>query len=262
MEMLLFNRNSGSNKFWMIAVGGCSFTVTYGKVGTVGAVKTKSFESEIVCKREAEKMIQSKLRKGYVVEESSEDIVKGNSMTEMHFWELLVTAKKKDDDLEEQLEWLVSHLSKRSNKDLVLFDTLFNQKYVKSYTSNLWAAAFIIMGGCSDDSFDYFRAWLLYQGKEVYEMAIENPETILPHLKSVEENEDVPELESLLYIASMAYEEKTGLDDDAFFELFDQLGGIRPDQPDIVLDWDEDNEEGLSQKFPLLWRRYGDNPLV
>lgn len=96
-------------------------------------------------------------------------------------------------------------MSKRSNKDLVLFDTLFNQ--------------------------------------------------------TVEENEDVPELELLLYIASMAYEEKTGLDDDVFFELFDQLGGIRPGQPDIVLDWDENDEEGLSQKFPLLWGRFGDNPL-
>lgn len=101
MEMLLVNKNSGSNKFWMIAVGGCSFTVTYEKVGTVGAVKTKSFESEIVGKREAEKMIQSKLRKGYVIEDSSEDIVKESSMTEMHFWKLLVTAKKRYDDLEE-----------------------------------------------------------------------------------------------------------------------------------------------------------------
>ena len=50
------------------------------------------------------------------------------------------------------------------------------------------------MGGCSDDTFDYFRGWLLYQGKETYEACIEDPERLI----SVLENlcvYDVPEIE-------------------------------------------------------------------
>ncbi|MEK1832316.1 DUF4240 domain-containing protein [Priestia megaterium] len=68
-------------------------------------------------------------------------------------------------DVDEQMEWLRSTLAKRSEKDIFRFDQLLNQHFDQSYTSSLWAAAYIVMGGCSDDCFDYFRAWLLYQEK-------------------------------------------------------------------------------------------------
>lgn len=63
-----------------------------------------------------------------------------------------------------------------------MFESIFKQYYYKLHTSNLWAAAYIVMGGCSDDCFDYFRAWVLYLGKDPYEAAIQNPETMLPIL--------------------------------------------------------------------------------
>lgn len=261
METLLIYKDDLSNKFWKINVTGNSFTVTYGKVSTVGAVKTKEFESEEICQKEANKLIQSKLKKGYVVAGSSEYVVKESAITEAFFWKLLETAKKKGEDPDEQLEWLVNHLSRRSVKDIVMFDYIFNQYYYKSYTSNLWAAAYIVMGGCSDDSFDYFRAWLLYLGKGTYETIIQDPEKIIPHLKILEEEGDVPEFEDLLYVASMAYEEKTGFDDEHYYDLYEQLSADKYVQPKMEFDWDEDNEEGLSNKFPVLWERYGENPL-
>lgn len=77
-----------------------------------------------------------------------------------------------------------------------------------SYTSRLWAAAYIIMGGCSDDTFDYFRGWLLYQGKETYEACIEDPERLIPVLENLSEY-DVPEIEELsLYFGFTVYAEK------------------------------------------------------
>ena len=36
----------------------------------------------------------------------------------------------------------------------------------ESYRNPLWAAAYLINGGCSDDGFDYFRGWLLTQGRD------------------------------------------------------------------------------------------------
>ena len=125
METLLIYKDDLSNKFWKINVTGNSFTVTYGKVGTVGAVKTKEFELEEICQKEANKLIQSKLKKGYVVADTSEHVIKESDMTESLFWELLETAKKKGEDLDEQLEWLVNHLSRRSVKDIVMFDCIF-----------------------------------------------------------------------------------------------------------------------------------------
>ncbi|MDQ0272722.1 hypothetical protein J2S17_004615 [Cytobacillus purgationiresistens] len=174
---------------------------------------------------------------------------------------MLETAKKKGEYPDEQLEWLINHLSKRPVKDIVMFDYIFNQYYYKSYTSDLWAAAYIIMGGCSDDSFDYFRAWLLYQGKDTYESVINDPEGVITHLKMLEEEEDVPEFEDLLYISTMAYEEKTGQEDTDYHHLYQQLSNDQYVQPQIEFDWDEDEEAILSSKFPVLWEKYGDNPL-
>lgn len=261
VETLLIYQNDTSNKFWKIYVSGNSFTVTYGKVGTGGSVKVKDFESEAACQKEAERLIQSKLKKGYIWSRSAYQVIKESAMTEERFWELLGTSKEKGQSIDEQIEWLVTYLSRKSIKDIVMFDSIFNQHYYQSYTSDLWAAAYIVMGGCSDDCFDYFRAWMLYLGQETYEEAIKNPETLLPHFKRLEEQEDIPQLEELLYIASSAYEEKTGLDDEAYFKVYDQLVKDDEGEPEMEFDWEEEDEEGLRKKFPLLWAEYGEKPL-
>ncbi|WP_028777097.1 DUF4240 domain-containing protein [Shimazuella kribbensis] len=261
MRRILIYRDSTSEKFWEINVIENTFLVTYGKIGTTGTVKMKEFESEEISHKEADKLIQSKLKKGYVIADSTEDIVKKNMMSETLFWELLETAKKKEEDPEDQLEWLELHLSRKPIKDIVEFDFILKKYYYQSYTSDLWAAAYIIMGGCSDDSFDYFRAWLLFLGKETYESIINNPESIIPHLQPLEIEQEVPELEDLLYVASMAYEEKTGFDDEHYSKLYKQISGDKYLQPSIELDWDEEDMDSLRKKFPLLWDRYSQNPL-
>jgi len=57
-------KSGASNKFWEISVEGKSFTVRYGRIGTEGQSQTKSY-SEERARRESEKLIQEKLRKGY-----------------------------------------------------------------------------------------------------------------------------------------------------------------------------------------------------
>lgn len=260
-KTLLIYQDTQSNKFWQINVNETSFVVTYGKVGTTGAVKTKTFETAAMCEKEAQKLIQSKLKKGYVIAENDADVIKVNVMDDAYFWALLETAKTKGEYADEQLEWLTNDLSKRSVKEIIMFDYLFKQHYYKSYTSDLWAAAYIVMGGSSDSLFEEFRAWLLYQGRDIYEAALQDPQSLLPYLELLEQQELVPLLEELLFVASLAYEEKTGLDDDDYYAIYDQLSGDHYAEPELELDWDEENEEDLRQKFPLLWAHYGETPL-
>ncbi|WP_346274604.1 WGR domain-containing protein [Leptospira santarosai] len=66
MKKYLTFKDDKSDKFWNIEVGGNSFTVTYGKTGTVGQTQTKSFDDEEKCLKEAEKLLSEKLKKGYV----------------------------------------------------------------------------------------------------------------------------------------------------------------------------------------------------
>ena len=55
-----------SRKFWEIRHSRDSFIVRFGRIGTAGQTQTKSFGDTVRAKREADKLIAEKLRKGYV----------------------------------------------------------------------------------------------------------------------------------------------------------------------------------------------------
>jgi predicted DNA-binding WGR domain protein len=55
-----------ARKFWEISVAGNSFTVRFGRIATAGQSLTKSFADEPTAKREAERLIAEKVKKGYV----------------------------------------------------------------------------------------------------------------------------------------------------------------------------------------------------
>lgn len=58
-------KDNKSDKFWSIDYSGNDFTVNYGKTGAIGKYEIKEFESEEACKKEAEKLISQKIKKGY-----------------------------------------------------------------------------------------------------------------------------------------------------------------------------------------------------
>jgi predicted DNA-binding WGR domain protein len=55
-----------SDKFWTITLEGLSHTVQYGRVGTTGQLQTKEFGSEAEAQKSFQKLLQEKLKKGYV----------------------------------------------------------------------------------------------------------------------------------------------------------------------------------------------------
>ena len=109
-----------------------------------------------------------------------------------------------------------------------------------SYRWDLWGAAFVINGGCSDDGFDYFRGWLMLQGRNVWEAALRDPES----LAGVSVDEDA-ECEDVLYAASKAYEQVAGR---SLPPSRDQ-----PTDKPIGTAWQEPDLEAL---YPKLWKRF------
>ncbi|MDF9823830.1 putative DNA-binding WGR domain protein [Breznakia sp. PF5-3] len=65
MKYYLESREEGANKFWKLELKGDSYTVTYGKLGSVGTSKTKAFDSEEAAQKAAEKMVATKRKNGY-----------------------------------------------------------------------------------------------------------------------------------------------------------------------------------------------------
>ena len=116
------------------------------------------------------------------------------------------------------------------------------QQSIEAYRWDLWAVAYIINGGCSDDGFEYFRGWLIAQGKDYFEAALKNPENAAA---CVAEGGDV-ECESILYVANQAYKDKTGS------EMAPAIVSY-PSEPKGQ-SWDEDSVEEL---YPNLAQRFG-----
>lgn len=163
------------------------------------------------------------------------------------FWELINDSKiKSENDTDIQIEILVSTIAKLSEDEIYDFDRMFNRYYVDSYISELWAAAYIINGGCSDDGFDYFRGWLILQGRKVYENALNDPQSLAEVINEDEAGEI--EFEDILYVSSDAYKLKTGKDD-----FYDKVE--REEYPEIELSWSED-EGILEEMFPKLVKKF------
>ena len=58
--------DGSSNKFWRIQLDDTSFTVQYGRLGTQGQEQTKAFDDAAKAKKEYDKLVAEKLKKGYV----------------------------------------------------------------------------------------------------------------------------------------------------------------------------------------------------
>ncbi|WP_164017452.1 DUF4240 domain-containing protein [Pyxidicoccus trucidator] len=167
-------------------------------------------------------------------------------MNEQRFWQLIdesrATAGGARDmaSAQEQAEALEELLMREPPADLLDFERLFSELMARSYDWNLWGAAYVLNGGCSDDGFEYFRAWLIGQGKKVFEAVLADPDSLVDYADDEVESED------LLYVAGRAYEEQTG----------DELPSVTVDLSDEPRG-EEWEEEELPERFPRLSAKFG-----
>ena len=162
-------------------------------------------------------------------------------MDTITFWKLLEDAKQlSGGNPEHQVAELTDALSALEASDIIAFEACFDRLMAVSYTRELWAAAYIINGGCSNDCFDYFRGWLIAQGEMVFHNALHDPETLV----EVVEPEEA-ELEEILYVAQEAYERKTGQELPQGERVIWQLNGEL---------WDEETKYAM---YPKLATKFG-----
>jgi len=125
-------------------------------------------------------------------------------MDEEVFWNLIETSRNESDINSEFLELLQNKLEAMSATEIKKFKKYLLEKMNELYHWDIWALAYIVRGGCGDDAFDYFRAWVVSKGKDVFEM-IKNMQ--IESFKEVFSQED-PQLEEFMYVANEAYENK------------------------------------------------------
>ncbi|EMY14390.1 WGR domain protein, partial [Leptospira weilii str. Ecochallenge] len=111
MKHHLTYKDDKSDKFWNIEVSGESFTVTYGKTGTAGQTQTKTFGSGEECQKEAKKLLQEKLKKGYAEGEGQTSSVKQKTSAQtldnfVKEWEEITNSKNLHESLAKHFHYL------------------------------------------------------------------------------------------------------------------------------------------------------------
>ncbi len=140
----------------------------------------------------------------------------------------------------------VAELAARDPGEIVAWGRHLDKVMAASAKEDLWAAAYLINGGCSADGFDHFRGWLIANGRAVVAGAVREPDLLaeLPAVRAAATNGAVFEAEEVLSIAAEAHRQAAGA----------ELPGS--DVPVTRLDpadlWDFDDEEEMSRRLPRL----------
>jgi hypothetical protein len=172
-----------------------------------------------------------------------------SAMTEGRFWRLIETAgRERGFGSKAQVRALERRLAGLRPSEILGFERIFERQDSRANTWELWGAAYVIRGGCSDDSFMDFRYWLIARGKKVFEQALASPESLVDVV-----GRGKPQLEDMRSVAACAYELATG-------EEMPEVDDGRASSGTTGKEWREPapGEGGgeLPGLYPRLWNRY------
>ena len=137
-------------------------------------------------------------------------------MSDTEFWTLLDAVRAAQPEAPAQ--WLAEQLG-RDPARLMAFDRCWLTQVDAAYNWQLWAAAYVLQGGCSDDGFWEFRNGLIGMGREAYEAITRNPDAIVDWFEDEDDYFDKTEaLAELSYELQPVWRTLTGAGEDDYFE--------------------------------------------
>ena len=181
-------------------------------------------------------------------------------MTDDDFWALIEATRS--DSADDDCAALASRLAGFGEAELVAFEATLQRLTADADRWDLWGAGYLINGGCSDDGFLYFRAWLIAAGRAVYERALREPDSLADHPAVRAALKDTgPDLEDeeILYAAGAAYEATTGQGREG---LYDRLPAAVVSRGGTAGEgWDFEDADENRRRLPRLSSLlYGDRP--
>jgi len=144
-------------------------------------------------------------------------------------------------DMDKKCELLDAELRRLPLVEVRSFHRHFDECVDRAYTWELWAAAYIIGGGCSDDAFSDFRATLISMGRQTFERALADPQS----LADIDYDAENAHYEGYQYVPSTV-EEDLGAGQE--FPRYQ----AHPAEPSGK-SWDEDK---VAELYPKLAQKY------
>lgn len=130
------------------------------------------------------------------------------------FWRLLDETRPATENLESHADALIQRLVGQGVDSTLAFGRDMEAAMAALNTWDLWGAAYLGLGGCSDDAFTYLRAWAVGSGEVTWALAGHEPEALFINLLAndgpLSLGQRLDQGEHLLYAAGRAHETLTG----------------------------------------------------
>ena len=99
-------------------------------------------------------------------------------MNHEEFWNIVNAVAATGKDPEAKCDLLKRKLSTLTGSDVFAFSRILTEYRDQAYRWDIWAIAYIVGGGCSDDAFDDFRHSQIFRGRESFERLLANPDSM------------------------------------------------------------------------------------
>lgn len=163
------------------------------------------------------------------------------------FWKIIEVATRHDPEAAE--DWnnqLVEQLVKLPPEEILEWDRIFDDLTSQAYRNDLWAAAYLINGGASDDGFYYFRCWLVGMGRDVCMKALEAPDSLADVVQPNWMSEGIDAEAEIYAAAYRAWQTVTTSPDGVPYP-------IQRERAELVgEDFDFDDDEAMRRILPRL----------
>jgi len=165
-----------------------------------------------------------------------------SSMTNDRFWDLIsqAGAGSSASAAPNQLKKVLERLE---DNEILEFGHKFYENLCELNQWNLWAAGHVITGGMGDDSFHYFRSWIIGKGKTAFDLALRDPDELAPLIDDQEVDNELLE-----YVALEVLEERHIKEDPR--DRADRF----PDDDPIGEPFEEAT---VASRFPKIAARFG-----
>ncbi|MBO2008903.1 DUF4240 domain-containing protein [Hymenobacter negativus] len=277
MRQQLFFQDTSSNKFWTAESDGTTQIISSGAVGTKGRQSEKQFASAEACLADTKKLIQQKIKKGYIRLTEGEIIPEKQASSpdeigQQFFWRSIEKSNKKHNsnwseyNIDEHIENLTELLSKSGKQKLIQFEKQLQIYLQRLYTAEIAELSVILEcdfkkeneiiifdHSLSEDGFIYFRCWLLLKGQEFFTEISQDINALVNGKYSFNIGDTWGE--GLLYVADEAYSVNHDNEDDS--EIRDAVADQFPevihyDSMDRVMNREPKGGAELQAMYPKL----------
>lgn len=155
---------------------------------------------------------------------------------------------------------ILNDLSNFTPQQIINFELILRQILNEANDWKIVGAQTVIESGAGDDSFIYFRCWLISLGRKIFYEVLKNPDYLATIEIPLDKTGNYPKVwfEELLPMADRAYEIATNMEKDISkyprsIEYKKELDYDHWGSYTRGIEWDEND---LPKLYPNLWKRF------